>query len=213
VNYYKATRPEGTDFRTGTVDYAAGLTSGEVLEHPSKPVRNNPSTYFSVSIAAADCTGTRWPCRLFRVEPVGRVLKADNLPSKRCCCALRVVEELPAHEALGPNGEVLAALVERVSRLTVDEVRDLRAAWGSSWGAARGGAWGAARGAAWGAAWGGARGGAWGAAWGAARGGARGAARGAAWDAALALLTRDLISEDHFNTLYGPWAKVIEGAA
>ena len=35
------------------------------------------------------------------------------------------------------------------------------------------------------------------------------AAGSAAWDAALALVVRDLISVEHFNTLYGPWASVI----
>jgi hypothetical protein len=196
--YYKATRPDGTDFRTGEVDYAAALESGEVLKHPSsKMERNEPHSYFSVSVEAADCTGMGWPCRLFRVEPVGRVLKNDALPSKRCCRALKVVEELPAHLALGPNGERVADLIERTGHLSLTEASALCAA--------RGGA----RGAAWDVAWD--------VAWGAARDAAWDAARDAAWardaarDAALALLTRDLISEKDFNALYGPWAKVIDG--
>ena len=32
----------------------------------------------------------------------------------------------------------------------------------------------------------------------------------AAWEAAAALVGKDLISEDDFNTLYGPWASVME---
>ena len=32
----------------------------------------------------------------------------------------------------------------------------------------------------------------------------------AAWEAAAALVVKDLISEDDFNTLYGPWASVME---
>jgi hypothetical protein len=35
TRYYKATRPDGTDFRTGTVDYAAALASGEPVTHPA----------------------------------------------------------------------------------------------------------------------------------------------------------------------------------
>ena len=53
----------------------------------------------------------------------------------------------------------------------------------------------------------------------AARGAARGAAwlaaRGAAWGAtatvAAALVVRDLISDEQFQVLYGPWASVMEG--
>jgi hypothetical protein len=201
--YYKATRPDGMDFATGTVDYAEALETGEVLEHDEKMVRDKAATYFSVSVEPADCTGVRWPCRLFRVEPVGRVLKSDGLPNKRCCSRLRVVEELPAHLALGPNGEAVAALIERAGRLTWDEVERLVAAgvaargaagvavWGAAWGAARdaarGAAWAAARDAARGAAGdaaGAARDGARGAAWDAARDAAWDAARGAAGDAA-----------------------------
>lgn len=187
VRYYKATRPDGTDFRTGEIDYGAALKSGETIEHPEKFVRNEPSTYFSVSTSPADCTGMRWPCRLFRIEPVGRAWRNDEMPNKRCCSRLRVVEELPAHEALGPQGEEVAALIERCGTLTVDELERLAVAWV----AARAAAWSAARDAAWDAAW--------------------VAARVAAWgDAALALVTRDLISQEHFDTLYGPWAQVID---
>lgn len=182
VRYYKATRPNGTDFWGGTIDYGAALETGAVLEHPEKFECNNPATYFSVSIAPTDCTGMRWPCRLFRVEPVGRAWRNDVLPSKRCCSRLRVVEELPAHEAFGPQGREVAALIERAGRLTKKEAKELAAAWD----AARAAAWGVAQDAA------------------------RDAARGAAWGAARALLTRDLITPEQFDTLYGPWAQVID---
>ena len=170
MKLYKATRPDGTDFQTGTVNYAEALKTGEVLKHPAKLQRNQPSTYFSVSVSPTDCTGMRWPCRLFRVEPVGRAIKNDRLENKRCCSSLRVVEELPAHEALGPQGEEIAALIERCRPLTPDEAQELHAARGAAWDAARG------------------------------------AARGAA----LALISKDLITPEQFNTLYDPWRKVME---
>ena len=110
-------------------------------------IRDDPSTYLSVSIHPTNCTGMRWPCRLFRIEPVGRTLTAIN-DSKRCCHALRVIEERPAHEALGPQGEQVAALIERARALTADEVGGLSAARD----AARDAAWAAAWDAAWGAA-------------------------------------------------------------
>ena len=127
--YCKATRPDGTDFRTGTVDYAAALASGEVVRHPAAVMdTDDAATYFSVSVAEADCTGVEWPCRLFRVEPVGEAVASSDFPSKRCVSALRVVGELPAWRALGPNGREVAAVVERARSLTGGEAKLLDAA-------------------------------------------------------------------------------------
>ena len=90
--YYKATRPDGTDFYTGTIDYAAALATGDVIRHPGKQTWDLPESYLSVSVEPADCTGFEWPCRLFRVEPVGPVLvegkrKLQASPNKRACSA------------------------------------------------------------------------------------------------------------------------------
>jgi hypothetical protein len=218
VTYYKAVRPDGTDFRTGTINYAAALGSGEIIRHPSKrKTRNEPSTYLSVSVEPADCTGFQWPCRLFRVEPVGRVM--ENLlasRNKRAVSALRVVEELPAHMAFGPNGEAVAALIERAWSLTEDEWSRLDAASDAVWDAPL--AWDAARDAAWDAAR--ARQAAWDAACYAARAAVQSAAyatwdaaRDAAPDAAVALMMRDKITPEQFDLLYGPWASVIDKQA
>lgn len=211
MKLYKATRPDGRDHRTGTIDYAAALKSGEVIRHPAQFRRNEPSTYFSVATAPTACTGMEWPCRLFRVEPVSRAWRNDGLAYKRCCSALRVVEELPPHEALGPQGQEVAALIERAGRLTEDEVKRRAAAWA----AATDPAGAAARAAAWAAAGAAvetaARAAAGAAAWDAAGAAVQTAAGAAAW-AAVALLTRDLITTKHFNVLYGPWASVMEEA-
>lgn len=131
TTYYKATRHDGTDFRTGTIDYAAALASGEVIRHPApRMVRDDPSTYLSVSVSAADCTGFEWPCRLFRIEPVGRVMSRFSVyPNKRAVSALRVVEELPAWQAFGPNGEQVVRVIEQASRLTDGQAWRLDAAW------------------------------------------------------------------------------------
>ena len=177
TTYYKATRLDGRDFRTGTIDYAAALVSGEVIRHPVKrKVRNDAETYLSVSIAPADCTGFWWPCRLFRVEPVGRVTTADDRPNKRCVSALRVVEELPAWQALGSNGEAVAAFIDRRRTMTPEQDRKLAAAWDAA-GAA---AWDATD-AAWDAA---------------------GAAAGAA---AVAATVRDLITPEQYAILVRPF--------
>ena len=126
--------------------------------------------------------------------------------------------ELPAPEVFGPQGAHVAALLERARHLTPDEASELdnardavpvdaldaasdaelgaaRGARGAAWDAARGAAWDAARGAARDAAWG-----AWGA-W--------GAARAAALDAAGALVVRDLIPAEDYDTLTRTWRTVI----
>ena len=140
--YYKATRTDGRDFHPGRLDYAAALTSGEVVTHPVGDVNSGTAAdYLSVSVSPTDCTGAQWPCRLFRVVPVGEVGVPGMYPSKRAVAALRVVEELPAIAALGPQGQAIAAMFDRARVLTGREITDLDAARD------------AARAAAWDAAW------------------------------------------------------------
>lgn len=129
--YYKATGPDGTSFRGGIVYWAVG----EVTKHPNNGTaksRTDAADYLSVSDSPTNCTGFSWPCRLFVVEPVGSSKPwrphPDDLPNKWAARRWRVVEELPAHLALGPQGEQIAALVERARSLTGDEVRRLDAA-------------------------------------------------------------------------------------
>lgn len=190
--YYKAVRPNGRDFYSDTIDYAAALGSGDVIRHSStRKTRDLPSTYISVSVEPADCTGFSWPCRLFRVEPVGRVMsKLSASPNKRAVSALRVVEELPAHQALGPNGEAVAAFLERVRGLNGEQAKGLQAALD------------AARYAAWDAALDAARDAALDAVLDAVL---EGAAWCAARDAAVAILTRDLITVEHYDILVEPF--------
>jgi hypothetical protein len=235
--HYKATRLDGTDFRTGTVRYEVGAT----VEHPRsvkyRDMRpNDPSTYLSASVEPGEVlTGGSWPCRLFRVEPAGRTVKRTDgaYGFKRGCRALRVVEELPAHVALGPNGQEVAAFIERCRALTVDEVGRLAAARATAWDAARAAAGATAGATAWATAWDAAwdaaraaagaaaraaagdaaRAAAGAAAWDAAGAAARDAARVAAWDAARALTVRDLITPAQFGVLCEPWRSVIEEAA
>ncbi len=185
--YYKATRPDGTDFYNGTVDYAAICGTGESLpELPGGDVCTN-RVYHASDVATETLIGGSWPCRLFEVEG----LPTDQRRHKFGFATLAVVCEVEAHRALGPNGEAVAELIERASELTGDEVQRLAAAWDAARYAARDAARYAARYAAWDAAW--------------------DAARDAARDAALALVVRDLITDDQFNMLYGPWRDVIEG--
>jgi len=202
---WKATAPSGHDFRTGTVDYAAALTSGKVLSHPtsSEIVPNEPATYLSVSAEPAETLiGGSWPCRLFRVEAVGDVV--DRLavsPHKRAVLALRVVEEVEGWRALGPNGRQAAAIIARAALLTRDEIHRLAAAGD----AARYAAGDAALDAAGDAAGDAARY----AAWDAALDAAGAAAALAAGDAAGAAVVRDLITPEQYDQLAGPWESVV----
>ena len=186
--YYKAVRPDGTDFRTGTIRYDVGAT----VTHPN-PHRRDASGYLSVATVPTDCTGMSWPCRLLEVE-AEVAWTVPTLPNKRATHSLTVVREVDAHVAFGPQGREVAALIERAGRLTDDEARRLAAAWDAAWDAARAAAWDAA--------------------WDAARAAARDAARAAARDAAWGLVVRDLIgthgfTQEHYDTLTRPWREIV----
>ena len=231
MTYWKATRTDGTDFYTGKVDYAAALDSGQRLPPlPGKGPFPGPGWYHLATVPT-ECLGMSWPCRLFEVEP------ADDLGGDRPhhehkvgATAVRVLAEVDAHVALGPQGVQVAAFIEKCATLTADDVRRLGAPWGAAWDAtraARGTAWGAAwdaTRAARGTAWDAARDAAWVAAWDAAGDawGAPpdwdatwGAARAATWSSAWGLLLRDLIGQcpswdqDAYDLLTGPWRQVI----
>ena len=231
MNYYKATRPDGTSFYDGTTLYEVG----SVVKVPGRARTLCAPGILHVSDAPGESlVGGRWPCRLFEVEP-GPIVASDG--HKHGTHRITVLAELPATQALGPNGEAVAALIERCRTMTATEAKQLAVAWGAAQRAARVAAWGAARDAAWGAvcdaargaicdaAWGAVCDAAWGAvcdaardaAWGAAQRAAQRAARDAArdavcdaaWGAALALLVRDLITPAQFDLLYGPWASVM----
>ena len=86
----------------------------------------------------------------------------------------------------GPNSAQVEALLEKIKTITPEQAKALDAPWDAPWKAV------------------------WGAAWVAVREAALEAALVAVWDAVLVTVTKDLISEDDFNTLYGPWKEVME---
>jgi len=212
---WKATAPSGRDFRTGTIDYATQVDGGIVMHPTSREiVPNEPATYLSVSTEPGETLiGGAWPCRLFRVEAVGNAIAGLNVsPHKRAVLALRVVEEVDAWRALGPNGREVAAIIARVALLTRDEIRRLASARG----VARDAAEDAARAAAWAAAEDAPRAAGGDAALAAARDAAgnaaakaAGAAGAAARGAALAALVRDLVTPEQYALLAGPWESVV----
>ena len=197
TTYWKAVRPDGTDFHTGTVQWAppAGHVGEWLVRHPTASViGDGASGYLSVASVPTDCTGMGWPCRLLEVEAVGEVTTPNlALPHKRAGVAFRVLREARATEALGPQGEHVAALIRSIPDITRSAAERLALAWDAAWDVARYVARAATRDAAWDAA----RAAAWYAAWDAAR------------DVALALLVRDLITTEHYDTLTRPWRTAI----
>jgi hypothetical protein len=239
MTYWKATRPDGTDFHTGTVDYAAALTSGVPVtvapdsgwdEGIAPPTDFPGPGWLHMATIPTKCVGMSWPCRLFEVAPDDDLGEDRPRHARKVgATAVRVLAEVDAHVALGPQGVQVAACIERCATLTADDVRRLGAAWDTIWGATPGATRDATRGPARGAtratrdaAWDAACDAAWGATRDATRGPARGATRatrGPAWDAACdaacALLARDLIGEypgwdqGAYDLLTGPWRRTI----
>lgn len=127
TTYYKAVRPDGTDFQTRSIDYVAAIGKDPV----TVPVTESPRCGTSAVLhAAIDPVTTlhgsgldRWPCRLLEVdgEPVARRGR------RRGFFSLRVIREIDAHLALGPHGEEIAAIIERAASLTPHEISALDA--------------------------------------------------------------------------------------
>ena len=210
--YWKAVRMDGTDFHTGIVRWLPPVgeplpEGGLIVLHPTARTRTtgNAVHYLSVATVPTDCTGKEWPCRLARVERTWAAVwqpDPDALPSKMASWQWRVVEELDATLALGPQGREVAALVERLARLTDSETAELATAGDAvfltdlaadlaAWSAVR-----AVRNASMSAAWSAVR-------------AVRNASWVAAWHAALALIARDLISTEHYSLLTRPWRTTI----
>ena len=201
MTYFKAVRPDGTDFYSGTVRWAPEQgdipAEGIAVAHPTSTAwGEDHSTHLCASTSPTDCTGFKWPCRLLEMEPVAEV--HEHAGSKVSALSWRVVRELPAMQALGPQGAAVAALIDGLRRLDAEALARLADAWDAARDAVRGAVRDAAdaavRGAVRGAAWDAVRGAAWDA--------VRDAADAA--DAAVALVVWDLITSEHRDTLTAP---------
>lgn len=198
MTYYKAVRPDGTDFATGTTRPVIGEWMPSIEGELEICARG----YHVSTKPAETLVGGSWPCRLFEVEAKGISRQRDNNKHKRVCRTYRPIRELPAWMALGPNGEAVAALIEQCRALTPEQAAQLAAA-GTAAGAA---VWAAVGDAVWAAVGASAR-----AAAGTVARAAMWAAGGDAGGAAAwALIVRDLITPEQFDLLYGPWASVME---
>lgn len=71
--------------------------------------------------------GGRWPCRLFVVEPCGEVLTVSSVLHIDACTRWRILAEIPAWQALGPNGQDVAALLDQARALTFEQAKQIAA--------------------------------------------------------------------------------------
>jgi len=107
----------------------------------------------------------------------------------------------------GPQTEEIEALIGKISGMTRKQAVDLEDVWDAVPDAAREDVWDAVWNivrdapwdATWEAAWNDAREAVWN--W---------AVWDAIWETVVALLVRDSISAEHFDTLYGPWKSAME---
>jgi hypothetical protein len=181
TTYYKATSPDGTDFYSGSILYEVGKTVRPKRQKGVQPMICGPGFLHAADVPAETLVGGEWPCRLFEVTGKPHAGFDKRHPHKGGFKQLRVVRELPAHLALGPNGVEVARFIESWKVVTVEQAWAL----GAAQGAARDVAWSAARDVAW------------------------DVARDVAWGAAWALVVRDLITPEQFDTLTGPWVSVM----
>ena len=143
TDYYKAVRPDGTDFFTQSVQWAPKTVKarrGRLVKHPTSTTLT--AGHYSTGLAASlDITAfpgaDSWPIRLLQVEPVGGVIVRGP---KAMALSWRVVAELDPASRFGPQGAHVVALVERAGALTSQD---------AAWDAAGDAAWAAAGAAAW----------------------------------------------------------------
>ena len=95
---WKATRLNGTDFHTGTVDYATALASGRTVT-----TSRGPGDLTFLAQAGTTCNhphrgvwACHWPCRLFEVEPTDDLARDRPATSAQVgATAVRVLAWMP----------------------------------------------------------------------------------------------------------------------
>ena len=190
TTYYKATRMDGTDFKTGKINYTR-----QPLPEMSGEGEFPGAGWLHLATTPTECVMASWPCRLFEIEPAkgATIFKSAEHPNKIGVSKANVIREIDSSLFFGPQGFAIVALIERAKKLNREDIEKLYAAWDAAGYAARC----AARDAAWDAA-----------------GYAADAAGYAAGYAACALVSRDLIgkgkfTQEQYDVLTIPWRQVI----
>ena len=199
-NGWKFTRADGTDHRTGTINYRDNIGREMVHHWPDTGSKDVCGEGYhlgkTLKGAGTYCApGAVFRCSYSRKDVLGE--DDDKVRVSR----LTVLEEVPAWKGYGPRGKQVQAFIDSLSSIPWFEnvgqpyekpawAKEIK--WVDSWDAARDAAWdaagpaaraaagAAARAAARAAAWDAARAAAWDAAWDAARDAAGDAARAVA---------------------------------
>jgi hypothetical protein len=101
------------------VDYL----TGEVVVSPEENIWRG----FALATVPTACQDVTWPARLLAVEPVGETDDESDRewlrnPTRLYAKAFRVIEERPAAELFGPQGEQVIALFERIRTATPEQM-------------------------------------------------------------------------------------------
>lgn len=134
--HYKAIRLDGSGFSFRSSALRWSGQPGQVVRHPKPDLNSGPAYSLSASVSPTDCTGMRLPCRLLAVEPVGPVRPDGRTVSGVRAAAWEVIEELPAWQALGPQGREVLALLGRLEQVNITEARRIDSGWRSTYWAA-----------------------------------------------------------------------------
>ncbi len=129
MRYYKATRLDGGGFEDSGTKWEVGKTVAVEKGKKRWPFGKGQVELRKL-LSAFDAPGEvlvdgSWPCRLFLVE--GTPIRTD----KHACYfyELFVAEELPAWQALGPNGEAVVDHLKRSKTITEEQAKNLSIAW------------------------------------------------------------------------------------
>jgi hypothetical protein len=182
MSWYKAVREDLTSFHDPMFQYEIGKRVRPNGHRVDGVLCREGILHASPSPPEATRYNARWPWRIIEVAGTPATVSEGKAGFRQ----LTPVREVPVAESFGPNGIEVLRMVRRCETLTSVEAAELAAAWDAAWAAARAAAWDAAR----------------------------GAAGDAAWDAARGVVVRDLIAPDgftqnHFDTLTGPWVETI----
>ena len=126
MTYYKATRVDGTSFYDHKTKWGVGSITR--IAGPARTTLCGPGILHASSELGETLGANVWPCRLFSIEPRGEVVTHPDILWKVGCKAWMVVEELPAWQLFGPNGERVVKLIDRCGTLTADDFTRLIAA-------------------------------------------------------------------------------------
>ena len=123
---FKATRLDGTDFRTGMVQWAPPPDHDGpwVVRHPGierykkgftsnkpDPESYSAANYLSASVTPHALPGSDWPMRLFKVRAIGRTGRSTEYLEKVAALEYEVVAEIDSSIRFGPQGAQVALLL------------------------------------------------------------------------------------------------------